>query len=95
MSGRNNIVLIEFDMIRDTDIGIIEVLRKYYSKSKYINQVLLNIDNKILLSQLLMMHNSNPLSLFFEDESIDIDDLYDQKYMHKEVKKGVDKPQPL
>lgn len=91
MSGRNNIVLIEFDMIRDTDIGVIEVLRKYYSKSKYINQVLLNIDNKILLSQLLMMHNINPLSLFFEDESIDIDDLYDQlfdKYCDEIIEKS-------
>lgn len=68
MSESNNI-LVDFNMILDTDIGIFNVLRNKYNNPNYFNTDLINnIDIEALIYNISNTVYNNILDLFIKDE---------------------------
>lgn len=74
----NNHILIDFDLIKDTDVGIIKVIQQKYNDKKVFKQFLFNSDI-ICRSALQGRIELNPLDLIvIDDLKEESDDLYNQ-----------------
>lgn len=77
-----NKVLVGFNMLFDTDVGLLYTIKEKYNspeifKSDYLN----NVSKEALITELINMENDDPLSIILRDDvSIDKDSLYNQLY---------------
>lgn len=69
-------ILVEFDFLIDLDIAMYNYIKDNYNNPDYINQDIININNKTTIMEMLINRdNINPLEILFND-SIDVADLY-------------------
>lgn len=77
-----NRVLVGFNMLFDTDVGLLYTIRDKYNspeifKSDYLN----NVSKEALLTELINMEKDDPLSIILRDDvNIDKESLYSQLY---------------
>lgn len=69
--------VIDFNMIVNTDIGLIKYIQEFYQDDKVFKLNEINRSDRDILSLLYSRKNSNPLSVFVKDKYLnDIDSLY-------------------
>lgn len=74
-----NNILVDFDLLIDTDFGLLQLIKKEYHDNDFIDTIILKMKDKILLSELLDRKDKNPLSIAFKKQYVDnIDSLYDE-----------------
>lgn len=78
MIGKNNNILIYFDMLIDTDIGIYEVMKRKYNNPNIVKPIINNIDIDTLLVLLKEERYDNILDIFIDSEKYNTKDLYNQ-----------------
>lgn len=67
--SQSNDILTDFDIILDTDIGVLNVLKYKYNNPNYFNSDLINnIDDKALVYNLIHRRYDNILDLFIKEE---------------------------
>lgn len=75
MDGNN--ILVDFNMIVDTDLGLINLIKKEYNNTDFIIDYLYSMKNQVIIEQLLNRKDKNPLSIIIKEEYKDsIDNLY-------------------
>lgn len=75
MDGNN--ILVDFDLVVDTDLGLINMMKKEYNNSEFVLRYLNSMKDKIIIDQLLEREEKNPLSIIIKEEFKDsIDSLY-------------------
>lgn len=78
LNGRTLNAVIDFDLIVNTELGLIRFIRENYQDAKAFNLETLNKSDKEILSLLFSRKNENPLSIISTEENLgDIDKLYD------------------
>lgn len=70
-------ILVDFDMIGDTDLAICKYIIFNYNKSYYLKEDVLKSSEYYLKYLLLTRNNINPLTVIFK-ESYKVDDLYNE-----------------
>ena len=77
LSGRVLATLIDFNLLVDTDIGLIRFIRNNFQDDRAFKLDILNKSDRSILSLLYSRENWNPLSIISTEENIkDIDKLY-------------------
>ena len=81
-----NNILIEFDMVIDTDYGLIKMIKDKYNNPEYIDKKYLDlVENNVLIYSLVKRDIKNPLSLIINDKYKDsinklLNEFYDNEY---------------
>lgn len=75
-----NNVLIEFDMIVDTEFGLLRLIRDEYANENFFFKTVLNYNNNLLKGILMERAVKNPLQVAFRDDSLteQMDSFYNQ-----------------
>ena len=77
-------VLVPFNLIVDTDMGLIKLLEFDYSNTEYFHEGILNTEEENQQYLLNTRNNRNPLSIVFKKDDPELmDDLYKQ-FIEKE-----------
>ena len=77
LSGRVLAALIDFNLLVDTDIGLIRFIRNNFQDDRVFKLDILNKSDRYILSLLYSRENWNPLSIISTENNIkDIDKLY-------------------
>lgn len=72
-----NNILVDFDIVIDTDLGLINLMKKEYNNTDFVLSYINNMKDKVIIEQLLQRKNKNPLSIVIKQEYMDsIDNLY-------------------
>lgn len=72
-----NNILVDFDIVIDTDLGLINMIKKEYNNTNFVLNYINNMKDKVIIEQLLERDNKNPLSIIIKEEYRDsIDNLY-------------------
>ena len=72
-------VLVPFNLIVDTDMGLIKLLEFDYSNTEYFHEGILNTEEENQQYLLNTRNNRNPLSIVFKKDDPELmDDLYKQ-----------------
>lgn len=72
-----NNILVDFNIVVDTDLGLINMMKKEYNNTDFVLSYINNMKDKVIIDQLLERENKNPLSIIIRDEYREsIDDLY-------------------
>lgn len=78
LNGRVITALIDFDLVVNTELGLIRLVREKFQDERAFNLEILNRSDKEILSLLFSRKNPNPLSIISTEENLpDIDKLYD------------------
>ena len=73
----SNNILVDFNMVVDTDLGLINMMKKEYNNTEFVLSYINSMNDKIIIEQLLDRKEKNPLSIIIKDEYKDsIDNLY-------------------
>lgn len=78
MISKTNNLLVFFNMIVDTDIGVYEVLKRKYNNPNLVNPIINTIDIGTLLVKLKEERYNNILDMFIDSEKYNTEDLYNQ-----------------
>lgn len=88
MDGKSLKVLIDFDFIVDTDIGLLKFIRDKYSKEDKLfkfDKDKINKSDREFLSLLYFRKNWNPLSIISDNtNSVELDNMYDTLFKEYE-----------
>ena len=77
LSGRVLNTLIDFNLLVDTDIGLIRFIRNNFQDDRVFKLDIVNKSDRYILSLLYSRENWNPLSIISTEDNIkDIDKLY-------------------
>ena len=77
LNGRVLSALIDFDLIVNTELGLIRFIRENFQDERAFNLEILNKSDREILSLLFSRKNKNPLSIISTEENLgDIDKLY-------------------
>lgn len=72
-----NNILVDFNIVIDTDLGLINMMKKEYNNTDFVLDYINNMKDKVIIEQLLERTNKNPLSIIIKEEYKDsIDNLY-------------------
>lgn len=71
-TAKDNILLVDFEMIIDMDIAVLRYFISKFANSKYIDEEMVDVDNDGLRYCLLNRPRRNPLDVIFKDD-IDAD----------------------
>lgn len=78
LNGRVITALIDFDLVVNTELGLIRLVREKFQDERAFKLEVLNRSDKEILSLLFSRKNPNPLSIISTEENLsDIDKLYD------------------
>lgn len=78
-------ILVEFDMMVDTEYGLIRLLRDKYCSEEFFFKDILNLEEKLLKGVLMERTMFNPLQVAFKDESkIDYMDSFYNQFIERE-----------
>lgn len=78
LNGRVLTAIIDFDLIVNTELGLIRFIRENFQDERAFNLEILNKSDSEILSLLFSRKNENPLSIISVDENLDsIDKLYE------------------
>lgn len=73
----SNNILVDFNMVVDTDLGLINMMKREYNNTEFVLKYINSMKDKIIIDQLLERKDKNPLSIIIKDEFRDsIDNLY-------------------
>lgn len=78
MISKTNNILVYFNMIVDTDIGIYEVVKRKYNNPNLIDPIINTISIDALLLRLKEERYNNILDMFMDSEKYNTEDLYNQ-----------------
>lgn len=88
LNGRVITALIDFDLVVNTELGLIRFVREKFQDERAFKLEVLNRSDKEILSLLFSRKNPNPLSIISTEENLpDIDKLYDSFF--KSYKKEI------
>lgn len=75
-----NNILVDFDSLIDTDLGLLRLIKNEYNNPKYLDSDYLNnVEYNVLVYSLVKRENENPLTLVVKDNYIDsIEELRNQ-----------------
>lgn len=75
-----NSILVDFDSLIDTDLGLLRLIKNEYNNPKYLDSDYLNnVEYNVLVYSLVKRENENPLTLVVKDNYIDsIEELRNQ-----------------
>lgn len=77
LNGRVLTAIIDFDLVVNTELGLIRFIRENFQDERAFNLKTLNRSDREILSLLFSRKNDNPLSIISSDENLgDIDNLY-------------------
>ena len=77
LNGRVITALIDFDLVVNTELGLIRLVREKFQDERAFKLEILNRSDKEILSLLFSRKNPNPLSIISTEENLsDIDKLY-------------------
>jgi len=77
MVGKKVAILVDFDFITYTDMGLYTLVKEKYAIPSIFDLEVLNVDPKILLFASFERKSRNPLSIIMNDTAnVDIDKLY-------------------
>ena len=77
LNGRVLSAVIDFDMVVNTELGLIRFIRENFQDERAFNLEILNKSDREILSLLYSRKNYNPLSIISTEENLgDIDKLY-------------------
>lgn len=78
LNGRVLTAIIDFDLIVNTELGLIRFIRENFQDERAFNLEILNKSDSEILSLLFSRKSENPLSIISVDENLDsIDKLYE------------------
>lgn len=78
-------ILVEFDMLVDTEYGLIRLLKDKYCDERFFFKDILNLEEKLLKGVLMERTMFNPLQVAFKDESlVELMDSFYKQFMERE-----------
>lgn len=66
-----NSILVDFNMIIDTDLGLFKIIKERYSNGQFVNGLFFKMNDEVLIYELLMRKEINPLSIVLKKELLD------------------------
>ena len=77
LNGRVLTAIIDFDLVVNTELGLIRFIRENFQDERAFNLKTLNRSDREILSLLFSRKNDNPLSIISTDENlVDIGNIY-------------------
>lgn len=76
-------ILIEFDMIVDTEIGLLRLVREEYCDESVFYSGFLELDDHLLKGQMMERIEPNPLIVSMRDKNVDRADSYYKQFFEK------------
>lgn len=87
MELSSNHLIVEFDTIVDTDLGLLKMIKEEYIDNDFIEPMLSAMDDTIIISELIDREEKNPLYTILKDEyKSSADSLY-KEFIDTEYKK--------
>jgi len=91
MGDTLNHILVDFNMIVNTDIGLIYTIKDEYNQQVFFEQFIFNISEKELIGELLNMESINPINMFIKPKDEGLADKIRNQFLEKEYDKILNK----